>query len=833
MNESCMHCGLQVPPGDRTSGDEPAFCCAGCRAVHAAIMGSGLGDYYRRRGETRAPAASEGRGGGHAILDSDAFQQSACREVGSDLREVELGIDGLHCGACIWLIERLPRVIPGLRSARVNLARRTVEIRWSPSVVDLSAVADGIGRLGYEVRTSRSAGDREMRDRVDRAWLVRIAVAAAIAGNVMGISFALYGGVFTGMSEEHRFLFRSISFGLIVLDLAWPGRVFLTGAITALRARTTHMDQPVSLGIVLATAAGLYSTIFDGAETWFEAVAMLVFLLLVGRWLQHRSQRSSQDAVERLFCLAPSTALRIGSGGEPEEVPSGSLQAGDRVRVRSGDLVPADGRCESGGAGLDRSLLTGESRLVRIGPGSPVHAGEACRSGTILMLVEEAGDRTRIASIMKSIVDHAHKRPRVVLLADRIAGWFVLGVVFLATITFLVGIRESWAVGVDRTVALLVVTCPCALGLATPLAMVAAIGRAASDGVLVKGGDVLEKLAKPGTILLDKTGTLTRGAMTVDRIEGEESTLAMAAAVEESSRHPIAAALAPFGDGRQASDVREHPGLGMEGIVDGRRVLVGSRRFMATRGIERGFASRSTRRSEVDGTATKVLVAVGGVVRAVLAVGDPIRPEAVGVIDRMRRRGWRVGLLSGDTEEIVRETARSVGIEEIDVHGEADPEQKVAVVASCRSRPIVMVGDGVNDAAAMAAADVGIAVHGGAEASLSTADVCLSSEGLDGVANLLGLARLTMNRIRINIAISIAWNLLFAVMAIVGVIGPVLAAVLMPVSSLSVVLLSMAAVRSSSTAGRPEARADQGRGPVMLARKDLRRPRSTESAVFP
>ncbi|MCP4495992.1 MAG: heavy metal translocating P-type ATPase [Phycisphaeraceae bacterium] len=835
MNEDCAHCGLPVPEGERRVEDALQFCCAGCRAIHAAITGGGLEDYYRRRGAARPESSPAGTARGHGILDADAFQREAAREIGEDLHRVELGIDGLHCGACVWLLERLPRAVPGLRSVRVNLTRRTLEIEWSPTKIRLSAIAVSIERLGYQVRPSRGAGDQASRNRAARAWLVRIAVAAAIAGNVMGISFALYGGMFTGMAPEHRMMFRIVSFALVVIDLAGPGRIFLQGAWTALRARTTHMDQPVALGLLLGTAAGLHATIVDGAETWFEAVAMLILLLLVGRWLQHRSQRKAQDEVERLFCLSPSTAMRMSPDDGLEEVPSDSLVPGDRVLVRSGDLVPADGLCESGGAGIDRSLLSGESRSIRIQAGEVLHAGEACLSGTVVMRVEAAGDSTRIAAIMNDVAEHAGKRPPIVQMADRLAGWFVSAVILLAGVTFAVWWGRGWDVAVDRTVALLIVTCPCALGLATPLAMVAAIGDAAARGMLIKGGETLERLSRSGTLLLDKTGTITAGVMDVVGTEGDADALAMAAAVETSSRHPIGRPIAELGDGRVAEDVREHPGLGIEGDVEGRRVRVGSGRFME--GTDARFAldrEAVTTRGSTYATAP-VWVAVDGVVVAAVFLGDPVRAESPGVVARIRDDGWTVGLLSGDIESIVDAVATSVGIEPSCTHADASPEEKVRVVSDVARRPVAMVGDGVNDAAAMAAADVGIAVHGGAEAALSTADVCLARDGLHGVEDLLRLARWTMRRIRVNIAVSIGWNTLFATLAISGLIGPILAAILMPISSASVVMLSLRRMRGEHGGGSSRRAAGDAHllSRPVLARKERRRLAGVDSSSVP
>ncbi len=780
-----------MPRGELRHGDGSQFCCSGCRTVFAAIVGGGFEDYYRRRGGERPRKPAEESTGGFQVLDSDAFQEAACTETPGGTRHVELGVDGVHCGACVWLLERLPRVIHGLVSSRVNLAQQTIELDWVPDQVSLSQIASSAARIGYRLRPGRGAADREARRAVDRAWLVRIAVAGAIAGNIMGISFALYGGMFTGMDPVHRAFLRWTSFALTVVALAWPGRVFLRGAWTALRARTTHMDQPVSLGLLVGTVAGLYATLTGGAETWFEAVSMLILLLLAGRWLQHRSQRRAQDAVERLFSIAPSTAVRI-AGGQLEEVPSEALAADDLVRVRAGDLVPADGVVASGAARLDRSLLTGESRPVQTSVNESVHAGEACLDGTLDVRVVRAGADTRIAAILRSAAAHAAERPRVVQAADRLAGWFVVAVLMLAAVTMAIWWPHGWATAVDRTVALLIVTCPCALGLATPLAVVSAIGRSARSGMLIKGGDVLERLAGTGTLMLDKTGTVTQGSVRVLESIGGEAAVKAAAAVERSSGHPVARAVYALAEATPtATGVREVAGRGIEGDVEGVIVRVGSTRWMEsmplTWSVDRAACEQ---RASVLGAGT-VWIARGDDVEACLLLGDPVRADSAGVIGRIQARGWEVGLLSGDSRNIADAVGEQVGIPRALVVSEAMPEEKVQAVQRQATRPVVMVGDGVNDAAAMAAADVGVAVHGGAEAALSAADVCLAGDGLRGVESLLEAARHTLRRIRTNIGVSLAWNIAFAGLAMAGLIGPVAAAILMPLSSASVVLLSV------------------------------------------
>ena len=473
---------------------------------------------------------------------------------------------------------------------------------------------------------------------------------------------------------------------------------------------------------------------------------------------------------------------------------------GDRVEVRAGDLVPADGRVLAGRSALDCALLSGESRPVQVAPGDPVHAGTLNLSARLEVAVERTGDETRVGRLARLVEDHARRRAPIALLADRLSGVFVAVVLLLAGATA----WRWWAVDPERAVAhavaLLIVTCPCALALATPLAVSAAIGRAARAGILVKGADVLEGLVRPGRMWLDKTGTLTTGRPTLVHWWGDAAARPLAAAVEAHSAHPLGRALAAGLSEPAATDVgvptavavRESLGGGVEGRVNGRRVLVGSPRFVAERGARIPPAAEGeVSRLAADGI-TAVLVAVDGATVAVAGLGDPLRPDAAEAVARIRRRGWRVGILSGDHPAVVAAAGRRLGLEQADCRGGMPPEAKLGVVAE-GGRPVVMVGDGVNDAAAFAAATVGIGVHGGAEVVLAAADVYVARPGVAAVADLLDGARRTLAVIRRNLLFSLGYNAVAVVLAMRGHLDPIAAAVLMPLSSLTVIVSSFRA----------------------------------------
>ena len=831
----CAHCGLPVPAGQIEEGDARQFCCAGCRTVHAIIHEHGLERYYALRasgGGAGAPARSSGRT--YAELDDPGFLSRACRSGADGLRSTELYLEGVHCSACVWLVERLPRLLPGVVEARLDLPRAQALIIWDPAAVSLSAVAARLDALGYAPHPCRGLDAQAIRRREDRAMLARIGLAGAVAGNVMAIAFALYGGMVDGMEPQFATLFRWASLLVALPAVIWGGGVFFKGAWVGLRVGTLGMDLPISLGLLAGFLHGAVNTARGGGDVYFDSLTVLIFLLLVGRYLQRRQQRAAADATELVAALAPSQA-RLLEDGRAREVPLEALVPGVLVEVRAGDVVPADGVIASGRSSLDVSLLSGESRPIAVGEGDRVHAGTLNLAARLAIRVESTGEDTRVGRLMKLVEDHARRRAPIVQLADRISGHFVAAVLVLAAATLALWLRWDPARAVDHAVAVLIVTCPCALGLATPLAVSAAIGQAARAGLLIKGADVLEKLSRPGRMWLDKTGTLTAGQVTLVAWAGDPTVKPLVAAAESHSAHPLArafvaavkwegASTAPsqtlppgrdcagkagartasipagevFSDGfaggtapAAAIEIRETQGAGIEASVEGRRVVVGSPDFVRTRvGEIPAPLLRSLDAFTADGL-TPVVIALDGAAVAAAGFGDPLREDAVPALARMRAMGWRLGLLSGDHPEVVAAVGRQLGLDPCDYQGGVAPEEKMRLVAAGAAEgSVVMVGDGVNDAAALAAATVGIAVQGGAEAALSAADVFVTLPGVARVAELLDGARRTMRVVKRNLALSLVYNVAGVSLAMAGLLNPLVAAVLMPLSSLTVIMSS-------------------------------------------
>jgi Cu2+-exporting ATPase len=788
---ACTHCGLPVPTGLVEPGDAAQFCCNGCRAAFGILNEHGLEQYYSFGERREGPVRLSGRS--FEEFDHPAFRDLYVRPTAGGLSRVTLVLEGVHCASCVWLVERVPLLVPGVARAELDIRRALVTIEWDPASIPLSAVARTLESLGYPPHPFRGGARDAVRRRDDRAALVRIGVAGAIAINVMLAALAMYAGWFsTGLEREYERFFRWLSLILVIPAVVWPGRVFFRGAWAALRTRTLHLDLPIAIALGAGFVRGTVNTIRDQGPVYLDGVAILIFLLLVGRYLQQRWQRAAIDASELLHSLTPQAA-RVVDDDPPmtvREVPAGALLPGMLLDVRAGDTLAADGVVESGESSVNTAWLTGESRPARATPGTPVFAGTVNVTAPIRVRVRQAGEATRVARVLQQVEESARRRAPVVLFANRLAGVFVGSTLVLAALTWAIWLQRDPTRAVDNAIALLVVTCPCALAMATPLSVTVALGRAARIGIFIKGGDALELLAHPSRIYLDKTGTITAGQTALVAWSGPDWVKPLVLAAEAGSPHPIA-----DGFRRAWPDITiplashsEHTlGGGIRATVEGHDVAVGSPGFVRTQlGVESG--SPAVIDSPRDMTLTPVWVAVDGDIVGVAGFGDPIRADAAAAIEEFEARGWRVGILSGDDRGVASAVAQAVGIDPRDVIAEAAPEAKLAAVERARNESeVVMIGDGVNDASAIAAASVGVAVHGGAEAALASADVYITRPGLEPVVRLLDGAHRTMRVIRRNIAFSLVYNVVGIGLAITGVINPVIAAVMMPLSSLTVV----------------------------------------------
>jgi Cu2+-exporting ATPase len=802
---TCAHCGLPVPASLVREGDADQFCCNGCRQVHTLVREWGFDQYYRlvdsQKGDLE-PARVTGRS--FEDFDDGRLQAQATSSLGPDRQCTRLYLEGVHCAACVWLVEKLPAVLAGVDEVRLNYGNAVAEVTWRPGHTRLSVIARALDRLGYTPHLHHAAGVQEARRVEDRASLARLGVAAACAMNLMFLHGAIYAGDYSGMASPYYVFFRWLSFAVGVPVLLYSARPFFQTALAGLRAGIVHIDLPIAIGLAVTFAASAWNTVRGSGPIWFDSLAMLVAALLGARQVQRAAQRAALERADSLRGAAFIEFARKFTGPGPDapvvEVPLTALTPGDRVEVRSGELVPVDGIVLSGRSSLDNAVLTGEAVPTPVQEGEAINAGATNLGARLVVRVDAAGDRTRVGALLAIVQDALSRKPALLRTTDLMARRFVQALLVLAVLTAVAWLHRGPAVALERVVALLVVACPCALGLSVPLAVSVTLLRAARAGVFIKNPDALERLRLVGTVLLDKTGTLTEGRATVARWQGDDAALQLARDLESESSHAVARAFrTSFGPSikvvRKVAGVVEMAGHGIAGRLDGHDVRVGNRIHVEAEGACVPEDLEAVAGAMVTEGFSPVFVAVDGRVAGVAGIGDALRPDARMTVERLRGRGVRVRILSGDHPDVVSRLGASLGLPPDDALGGLTPERKRDIVAGLtapgdRTGAVVMVGDGVNDAAALALADVGIAVQGGTGATIVAADVVLTRQGVAPVIDLIDGARRLRGVIRRNLAFSLLYNAGASALAMAGLVGPLLAALLMPASSLTVILSS-------------------------------------------
>lgn len=739
---------------------------------------------------------------------------------------VELAITGMTCAACVRRIERAVRSVPGVSEAMVNLATQRASIRFDPATTQEGALVQAIEKAGYGVvKTSPADGVEEPQsDRADllaaaeereqRAIRRDFALAAVLTLPLLVIGMS-HGAILGGRLGHwtQLLLATPIVFG--------PGRRFLRLAWAALRHRTADMNTLVSIGVL---AAWGYSTVtLVMAETsphaghgaaphlYFEASAAIVSFVLLGKLLETRARKRLSDAVRGLVALVPKTARRIDPDGAETDVDISALRVGDHVLVRPGERIPSDGKVLGGMSAVDESMLTGESLPVDKRQGSLVFGGTLNRSGALTFEITRIGKDTALARIVEAVEQAQGSRAPIARLADVVSAYFVPIVIGLAAVALIAWFAidpttGGLAVAVERFVAVLVIACPCALGLATPAAVAVGTGRGAELGILVKGGAVLEAASRIDTILLDKTGTVTEGKPTLTDVldvsgRGELAMLSAVAALERQSEHPVAQAIVAGAVARGVSlakttEFTMEPGAGVEGRVGTERVRIGTSAWLAAAGVSTASLDASADALAAQGR-TPSFVAIDGQLAGIVAIADRPTAEAKRAIAELKDMGIGVAMVTGDREGTARAVAAELGIEH--VFAEVRPEDKARIVAEerARGRTVAMVGDGINDAPALAGAHVGIAIGTGTDIAVAAADIALLRGGIDSLPRALRLARGTLRTIRQNLF----WAFIFNVIGIpiaAGALYPVTGWLLSPVLASAAMSLSSVSVLSNS-----------------------------------
>ncbi|MEW5756266.1 MAG: heavy metal translocating P-type ATPase [Pseudomonadota bacterium] len=801
---ACFHCGLAIPPGQRQEltiqGAARAFCCSGCATVCQAIHDSGLEGFYRKvRIAELAPPPEVTED--LAQYDLPDIQAEFVTRQG-DLREAMLLVEGVHCAACVWLIEHALRPLEGVLIAEVNLAHHRLRLRWDSRRIQLSHILKRLHAIGYAAVPYDPERAEGAAARQSKSLLYRMAFAGFGAMNMMWISISIYAADLSasGMDMEHRAFLHGVALLLATPVLLYSGWPFMSAAARGLLHRQMTMDLPITIGVLATYAYSVYGTLTGIADVYFDVVVTFLFIILVGRYLESLSRRNASSATARLMELQPRSALL--QTGEGERLVSvRSLAVGDRVLIRPGEKVPVDGRVIEGSSQIDESMLTGESLPVDKDIGAKVVAGTVNGHGALVVEVEQLGQETALAKIIHLVEVAQGTRAPIQRLTDRVVPWFVLATLSLAALTFLYWINAlDFDTALMAAVSVLIITCPCAFGMSTPMSIVVGVGHGARNGVLVRNGAALEALSGVNHIVFDKTGTLTEGRMSVVRCEvlpGEEreSVLAWCAALEARSEHTIAKAIVRYVDeqgidyrGRDVRGFENIPGRGVQAQIDGITVRAASALWLRELALDAPESLQSLQRGIEQAMGVAVYLVVAERVIGVIAVQDQVRAKAKEVIAALRQRGIGVTMLTGDSRVAAERVAQELGAD-IEVIAEVLPQDKDKVIAKLQAqgKKVAMVGDGVNDAPALVRADVGIAMGSGTDVSLDSADLILMSNALDRIPFAVELAGHTMRTIRQNIAISLGYNVILVPTAMGASLTPVFASIAMPISSLLVI----------------------------------------------
>ena len=763
----CLHCDedIVIPIFDENDNDHKSpFCCNGCLTVFNIIHLKGLDSYYEIKNKSaifkrRSPV--EGKAYQFNYLDNDEFikEYTYLNLIGE--RTIEFYLEGIHCLACLWLIEKLPEFLTDVKLSRLDMNRSIATISLKENG-KLSHVARELNNLGYRPHPlKRNQDTQELKTKEERKMLLKIGVAAAGAGNIMLYAVSIYAGA----SGTYATLFNKLSVAFALPVLFYSATPFYTTAWNALKNKTLSIDIPISMALLIGAALGIYNMLIGVNENFFDSLTTLVFLLLISRYFLNKIQAEGLTANDLNFFYQGNAILKK-VGDAFVETHQQQIKENDIIKVLSNQMLPVDGVIIEGVTGLNNSLLTGESRPEQAEIGTQVYSGAMNLGTEVIIRVEKINQDTRIGKILKQVESGWIQKAHIIDLTNRISKYFLISVFILAALLFThLAIKGSALNGLERALTLLIVTCPCALALATPLTLTRTLSRASKKGIIIKNDEVIEKLSKINSVYLDKTGTITYGLLKVDDFNKlGASTLDLMdviVSLEKLSLHPVAIALVEYAKIKGAKKVydvknlKEILGIGVSGFIEGIFYEIKALKIYENQQCVADFS-----------------------------FNDRIRSDSKQAIELIKSYGIDVSLISGDQKQIVESISLQAGIDQKNVYFEVAPETKLAMIE--KSNKALMVGDGANDAMALSRSYVGVAVMGAMDISMRAADIYLSTPGITPVADLIIISKETMKVIHRNLVLSLLYNSLSVYAAFTGMISPLVAAVIMPISSLTV-----------------------------------------------
>ncbi len=788
MSNSCFHCGLEVTSRHRIQANIDQslhdFCCAGCASVCQTIYQSGLGAFYQQQTGSILPAVDLEYP--LEFYDAAVFQQPFLEVTDADEKIITLISDTIHCAACVWLIEKSLGSMSGINWVRASLTDKRIRISWQAQAIQLSAIMQRLADLGYSAMPYEQNIAEQIANRSNKAMLYKIGFAAFTMMNLLWISIAIYTGASDG---KYYHYFQWLGLALATPTLFYSGLGFLTNAYNGLKNGVMNMDVPISIGALTTYFYSVYVLFGFSAkgEVYFDTVVNFIFVILIGRYLESSAKKSSISVASSLQQLQPKVALVI-KADEEIITPISAININDRILIKPGERIPVDGRVVFGVSEADESLLTGEARPIVKGLGDEVFAGSVNGQGGLEILAEKTLKQSALGKIVSLVENTQHNKSAIVCSIDKIIPYFVAITLLLATATFIYWYPQGVDLALLSATSVLIITCPCAFGLATPMSIAVASGAAIKDNMLIKTSNVFEVLDQVDWVVFDKTGTLTLGEFEITQIEAKcDNLIQIMASIEKRSEHPLAQAIVAKNRDTflPVSAFNSVPGQGVSATIEGQSYRVGRLSFVEdTHPVDQQMLEKS-QHIECQG-ASCIWCANSQGILGFVALSDQIKTDARAVVKQLQALGKQVSILSGDSQAVTQKVADYLNIKQ--VVAQALPADKADYIQQLQEKyRVLMIGDGVNDAPALVQADTSMAIGSGSDVSVNHSDVVLLTSSLLPIIAMINLAKRTNRVIKQNIAFALIYNMFMVPLAMMAIVTPLFAAIVMPISSLIVI----------------------------------------------
>ena len=791
MNKiACSHCKLEFDESvmikKEREGETLYFCCKGCEGVYELLNSKNLDSFYEKLGNNKLEPVNVNFDDLERF-DAEGFYKKYVKTTKEGFNEINLIIEGIHCSACVWLNEKVLHQTPGVVEATINYSNNKAKVIWDGDEIKLSKIIETIRAIGYNAYPYDPAVQEEKAVKLRNEYYTRILVAVFATMNIMWIAIAEYAGYFTGMEASKKHILNIAEFALATPTLFYSGWIFFRGAYYGIKNRFINMDFLVSTGALLAYIYSIWAMVTHKGEVYFDSVTMIITFVLVGKYLEILSKRQAVDTLDRIMGSTPTELMVVSKEGK-KLVPIENVEAGSTVELKPGDKVAIDGVLKHGSASFDLSALTGESEPVLKKPGDEILSGSIVLDSNVEYITTKRANESLLFTINELLSDAVTKKPKIEQLANTVSGYFSVTILAIAIATFL-GWYFIGGVGFERSliisISVIVIACPCALGLATPMATLIGISRLAKDGIIFKEANRLETMAKATVLALDKTGTITEGRPKVAAFKEFESyDKSLLYTLAKLSKHPISRGIAQFLKEREESlqemEVKESKELRAKGVmaeIGKHKVLGGNLELLKEFGVKFDYQSENS----------IYAFAVDGKVLAVFELRDSIKEGAKEFVNAIKKLGIKVVMLTGDKEEVAKNIAAEVGIDE--VKSQLLPQDKAEIIEQYHKEGeiVVMAGDGINDSIALAKSDIAIAMGSGADVALEVSDVVLLNGSLKSLKEAFILSRKVFKTIKENLGLSVLYNSITIPLAVAGFVTPLVAALSMSLSSLIVV----------------------------------------------